>query len=85
MAETGPARIDLRIPAIRDGLQAILDRPEVQEIQITKATPGAPVSFGVQRGGRYSWWFGGTFLQALSRAEEQLDGRAGVPAEVEAP
>jgi hypothetical protein len=79
VAETGPARVDLRIPAIRDGLQAILDRPEVQEIQIEKPKPGQPVCLGVKRGGKYAWWFGGSFLQALMRAEEQLAGRAGIP------
>jgi hypothetical protein len=86
MPETARStRIDLRIPAIRDGLQAILDRPEVQEIQIEKPKPGQPVCLGVKRGGKYTWWFGATLLQAMTRAEQQLAGRAGIPAEVEAP
>jgi hypothetical protein len=77
---------ELRVPAVLALIQKIADLPQVEEIQIElRPKPGHPPCFGVRRGGRYSWSFGRNLLEAVQRADALVSGRAGIPAEVEAP
>lgn len=63
---------DVTLPAARDALQRLLDRPEVTEVRLSK---GAPVEVGVCRGGPAQWWTGKTLFQALDRALGALSPR----------
>lgn len=64
--------LDVTLPAARDALQRLLDRPEVTEIRISR---GPPVEVGVCRGGPAQWWPGRTLCGALLQAEEALSPR----------
>lgn len=63
--------VDLGQPATRDALQALLDRPDVEAIQIEK---GTPVRLGVRRArGAFAWFHGGSLFGALLAAEDTLN------------
>lgn len=72
--------LDITLPAARDALQRLLDRPEVTEVRISR---GPPVEVGVCRGGPAAWFSGASLFQALERAESALTPR--VVVEEEAP
>ena len=71
-----PCRFDFRSPAVRDLVAALLERPEVQGIQIGKPlTPSMPVEVGLRRRGSFQWWFGRSLFEALCQAEEGVRAR----------
>lgn len=61
--------LDLTMPAQRDMLQKLLDRPDVTEVRISR---GPPVEIAICRGGPAQWFPGATLFQALTRAEHAL-------------
>lgn len=61
--------LDLTLPAARDVLQRLLDRPEVTEVRISR---GPPVEVGVCRGGPAQWWAGRSLIGALLQVESAL-------------
>lgn len=64
--------LDVTLPAARDALQRLLDRPEVTEVRISR---GPPVEVGVCRGGPAQWFPGESLFRALSQAEDALAPR----------
>lgn len=66
------ARFDLRIPAVRDMLSALLERPEILAVQLEKPQVGVAVRVGFQLAYGWRWFHGRSLFAALEQAEAGL-------------
>lgn len=72
------SRFDFRAPAVRDLVASLLERPDVQALQLEKPQAVTePVMVGVRRRGAFAWFSGRSLFAALMQAEDALSRRMG--------
>jgi hypothetical protein len=67
------ARFDMALLANQDALRRLLERADVEAVQLEKPTSvDQPVCVGVKPvGGKFGWFFGATLLEALELAAQK--------------